>query len=145
MSFGDVDLSGRIKMETLEQVYLSQITEGWCSAPNLHVVLGEGHLYRSGWRCISIRLLRYCRQGLLLRRRNGRRYEYRLSEKGEDRLLYLYEKFSLRPGWEFRGNLGRIEKELAKTRRRITLKILESQNKRDEEKLRELDRSSYRS
>ena len=38
---------------------------------------------------LSMRLLRYCRQGLLVRRRDGHRLLYRLTEKGKRRGLLL--------------------------------------------------------
>ena len=79
MRFVDVDLSGKVKMETLEKVFLGEVTNGWCTAKDLfeYTILGA-HLYQSEWRSISIRLLRYYRAGLLRRRRKGRRFEYRL-------------------------------------------------------------------
>ena len=117
----DVDLSGRIKMETLEEVFLEELIYGWCTAKDLfkYTVLGA-EPYQSKWRCISIRLLRYHRSGLLTRRRKGRRFEYRLSEKGEDRLHYLWTRFNRlkpKPGWESKRRMGEIERELTELTR----------------------------
>lgn len=49
-------------------------------------------VYSSPWKTISMGLLRYYRQDLLLRMWRGRSYEYKLSFKGYFRLLYLREK-----------------------------------------------------
>jgi hypothetical protein len=139
----DVDLSGRVKMETLEAVLLEQLSHDWCTPKRLNeeTILGA-NLYQSEWRCISIRLLRYYRQGLLRRRRKGRTYEYQISEKGEDRLLYLWKKFKcLDPpiGWEFSGRLGRVHKELAEERRKLAISILEIQLERNKKLKKQLD------
>jgi len=85
------DISGRIKMHTLDDF---ELHPGWRSpkqvADSMHL---HDRLYRSKWRVHSIRLNRYCRIGLLDRRRRSRGYEYRLTEKGEHRLLYFWKKF----------------------------------------------------
>jgi hypothetical protein len=137
----DVDLSGKVKLETLEEVLLEQKMNGWCTAKDLyqHSTLGA-YLYQSEWRCISIRLLRYWRAGLLIRRRKGRRFKYRLSEKGENRLIYLWEKFGcleVSKTWEME-RLGKTQKELTEIRQEFAILILNRQNKRDKRKLKEL-------
>lgn len=119
----DVDRSGMIKLSTLQSLIFE-----WKSAKEL----GKNPLflsnpYRSGWRCLSIRLLRYTREGLLQRRRVGRCYEYKISLKGEDRLCYLWDKFgslSPPPDWRSNGRLGEIQYELAQARRKLEVRML---------------------
>jgi len=140
IALDDVDLSGKIKMMTLEWVLLKQNIKGWCSVMDLYrnPIFRLDHFYLSGSRCISIRLLRYYRAGLLQRRRKGRIFEYRLSRKGEDRLLYLWEKLGcLKPplNWESEGRLGIIEKELAEKRNFLAIQLLENQIQRQEKSL----------
>jgi len=91
-----LDLSGRIKAETLKTIFIEETLQpgGWCTAEDLlkDPVVGL-RLYWSQRNAVSMELLRYYRQGLLLRRRRGRCYEYKLSEKGHDRLWYFWRKF----------------------------------------------------
>jgi hypothetical protein len=137
----DVDLSGKVKLETLEEVLLEQKVNGWCTAKDLyqHSTLGV-YLYQSEWRCISMRLLRYWRAGLLIKKRKGRRFQYRLSEKGENRLIYLWEKFGcLKVSKTGEGDYhGKTQKELTEIRQEFTILILNRQNERDKRKLKEL-------
>lgn len=46
-------------------------------------------------RAVQMRLMRYARQGILQKRKSesGKGFEYRITERGEQRLYYLYEKF----------------------------------------------------
>ena len=78
-----------------------------------------------------MRLLRYKRQGLLIRRKiRGRLTEYKLSQKGEDRLIYFWDKFKLLvppPGWQSMGEEGRVGKELAEHRVSLHNEILANQ------------------
>ncbi|UCH01536.1 MAG: hypothetical protein JSV20_06655 [Candidatus Bathyarchaeota archaeon] len=92
--FQNPDLNRKIKIDTLEA-----LCGQWRSVKELfeRTTLRIG-LGRSQWRCLSIRLLRYYRAGLLYRRRVGRRYEYTLTEKGENRLFYLWINCGLLSG-----------------------------------------------
>lgn len=139
----DVDLSGRIKMETLEEILYEQSEKGWCSSKYMYKnSFGIDHRYKSRSKCISIRFLRYYRAGLLKRQRRGRGFVYNLSEKGEDRLLYFWEKFRrLEPpsDWMMKGRLGELEKRLAEMRRRYQLELLETKLRRSEKVLRSLN------
>lgn len=132
-SLVDSDRSGRVKMETLETVYLVQSFKKWCTAEDVLEFLSTPP-FDSGKRGVSMRLLRYKRQGLLIRRKwEGRLTEYKLSEKGEDRLIYFWKKFNLLEpalGWEDMGENGRVEKELADVRRSMCKKILNNQIER---------------
>ena len=58
---------------------------------------------------------------------------YKLSEKGEDRLIYFWKKFNLLEpplGWQDEGEKGGVEKELADERRSMCKKILNNQIER---------------
>ena len=132
----DVDRSGRVKMETLEIIYRVQSLKKWCSVYDVFWELeymGASPV-ESGRRGVSMRLLRYKRQGLLIRMKiRGKSTKYKLSQKGEDRLTYFWEKFELLdppPGWESMGEEGRLRKELADERFLISDKILSNQIKR---------------
>jgi hypothetical protein len=138
------DLSGKVKMETLEAVLIEQTMNDWCSPKKLYEesILGIKILF-SEWRCISIRLLRYYRQGLLRRRRKCRGYEYQLSDRGERRLVYFYRKFNCLqppPGWEFNGRLGELDKELAEQRGKLAIQILEAQSERLKKRHEQLEK-----
>ena len=131
-----VDRSGRVKMDTLEIVYLVQSYKGWCTAEDAYRELESfaASPFASGRRGVSMRLLRYKRQGLLIREKiQGRLTEYKLSKKGEDRLMYFWKKFSLLsppPRWQFMGEEGRNGKELAYQRFLLYKEILSNQIKR---------------
>jgi hypothetical protein len=106
----------------------------WRSANDLleQSRLGIDPRYRSD-KYLSMRLLRYYRAGLLKRRRHGKGYEYTLTHRGSDRLIFLWNKFNMLtppPGWEFRGELGRLEKELADRRREFAVMLLEEKQQR---------------
>lgn len=132
----DIDRSGRVKMDTLEIVYLVQSVEDWCTVEDVYQELEEMATspFESGRRGVSMRLLRYKRQGLLIRRKiGGRLTEYKLSQKGEDRLIYFWKKFKLlKPptGWQSMGEGGIIRKKLADERFSLYQEILSSQIKR---------------
>jgi len=89
-----VDPPSLRKMTTLEFLFLH---EGWHESskikadPDLRSISQEPSADRS----IQMRLVRYCRQGLVRRKRVGHGYAYHLTPKGEDRLFYLWEKFGV--------------------------------------------------
>lgn len=136
ISLEGIDRSGRVKMDTLEIVYLVQSYKGWCTAEDAYRELAyfAASPFASGRRGVSMRLLRYKRQGLLIRIKiEGRLTEYKLSQKGEDRLIYFWKKFSLLSppsGWQFMGEEGRDGKELAYQRFLLYKEILSKQIKR---------------
>lgn len=90
-----VDKSGIIKVKTLE-FFVFDYTHDWKSAKEFSKdPVFEAYLYCSGWRCLSIRLQRYWRQGLIDRKRFGRCYKYKLAFKGEQRLCHQWKKLGL--------------------------------------------------
>ena len=92
----NVDRSGKIKAMTLE-LFIFPILRDWRSAKELYdSSFFEALPYQSNWRSMSMRLLRYYRQGLLERKRYGRCYKYKLTFHGERRLNHLWEKFGMR-------------------------------------------------
>jgi hypothetical protein len=95
---------------------------------------GGASPFESGRRGISMRLIRYKRQGLLIRRKiGGRLTEFKLSQKGEDRLIYFWKNFKLLEpphGWQFMGEEGRIGKNLADVRISIYNDIVANQVER---------------
>ena len=109
-----IDRSGKVKMLTLETIYLIQSSKKWCTVEDLFRELEDvaASPFESGRRGVSMRLLRYERQGLLLRIKiRGRLTEYKLSQKGEDRLMYLWNKFKLLappPEWQSMGKEGKV-------------------------------------
>lgn len=142
----DVDLSGAIKMMTLEDVLFRQLEEGWCSPYDLYENSRSYNRYRLKSKCFSIRLLRYCRMGLLRRKRRNGIFVYTLSEKGEDRLLYLWKKLGCLdppPDWENKGSSGEAGKKLAEIRLNYAINLLESKKKRIEIALRILNNSKF--
>jgi hypothetical protein len=115
----DPDLTGKVKMETLQFFAFSL---GWHSPKDAYAdPFLEEPLYESEWRCLSIRLLRYYRQGLLRRRRRSRSFEYSITTKGEDRLIYLWEKLGY---LDFDRKLTEPEKRLVEIRARKAISIL---------------------
>lgn len=132
-SLMEIDRSGKVKMETLETIYLVQSYKKWCTVEDVYQFLESlaAEPFASGRRGVSMRLLRYNRQGLLIRRKiRGRLTQYKLSQKGEDRLIYFWNKFKLLvppPGWQFMGEEGRVEKELAVHRVALHSEILANQ------------------
>ena len=74
-----MDLSVRVKMETLEDILLWEFEySNRCSAKNLceDIILNEVLLK---WKRFSIRLLRYYRMELFRIKEGSRKYVYRLS------------------------------------------------------------------
>lgn len=70
---------------------------------------------------------------MLKRRRHGKGYEYTLTHRGEDRLIFLWTKFhklTPPPGWQYRGELERREKDLADLRRELAIMLLEEKQRR---------------
>ena len=120
-----IDRSGMIKLLTLENLIFE-----WKSAKELlNDSIFETYIYLSDWRCISMRLIRYYRQGLLRRKKVGHCYKYKLSIKGEERLYYLWNKFNLLsapPGWELMGRIGEIQYQLARARGKLAIQMLEN-------------------
>jgi len=118
-----IDRSGMIKLLTLETLIFE-----WKSAKELlNDSIFETYIYLSDWRCLSMRLLRYYRQGLLQRKKVGHCYKYKLSIKGEDRLYYLWNKFNLLsppPDWELKGRIGEIQYQLARARGKLAIQML---------------------
>jgi hypothetical protein len=95
--FEKLDVSGKIKMNTLREVQMWELGHNkGCTARDLHenTVLGAGAKV-SEWRYIAMRLLRYYRMGLLKRKKYFGEYQYTLSKKGENRLIFFWTKFSL--------------------------------------------------
>lgn len=70
----------------------------------------------AGPKCAPMRLLRYARQGLLVRKRRGREYEYEITTRGEERLLHL---------WRTKGllDVGKANSEREKKALEVRLKI----------------------
>lgn len=135
-SIEPIDRSGRVKMLTLETVYLVQCEKEWCTVADLYRELVDmaASPFESRRRGVSMRLLRYERQGLLIRYKiTGRLTKYKLSQKGEDRLIFLWKKFGLLtppPEWQSMGEEGKIGKELADARSSLSSGILENQMER---------------
>ncbi len=82
-------------MDTLEIVYLVQSYKGWCTTEDAYRELASfvASPFASGRRGVSMRLLRYKRQGLLIRIKiDGRLTEYKLSKKRERQTHLFLEK-----------------------------------------------------
>lgn len=84
-----IDRTGRVKADTLE--FFVRKSEP-CTAKELYKDSYLTPPLRNGGRSVEIRLLKYCRMGLLLRERNGRAYRYSITTEGETRLMYLWER-----------------------------------------------------
>ncbi len=70
-------------------------TEGWCTSLQVGQKLEEIGTVVLDIHALRMALVRYHRQGLLVRERREGSYAYRLSEKGARRLLWLKEQSSL--------------------------------------------------
>jgi hypothetical protein len=94
------DRRGNIKLETL--IYFFIIKKDWVSAkdllndstvqvymPDIEALYSDSPLNE---KCLSMRLLRLHKQGLLDRIRRGHKFLYKLTTKGEDRAVYLNRK-----------------------------------------------------
>ena len=133
VSLMDIDISGKVKMVTLETIYLVQSSRRWCNCEDLYRELKSmgASPFGSGKRGVSMRLLRYRRQGLLIGwKARGKLTRYKLSEKGENRLMHLWKKFGLLsppPDWQSAGEDGKIGKELASLRMSFLNRILKDQ------------------
>ncbi len=105
------------KLRTLE---FFTIYGKWIRPPELieDPLAGEKQTLPPKVKSVSVRLLRYFRQGLLERRRVGDGYEYRITYKGEKRLLYLWRS----KGYLDEGRAG-TDVEKAETRYRLELSI----------------------
>ena len=87
-----VDKTGRVKRDTLEYFLIH---------PGLHTpqelnadpYLGSADETREA--ALQMRLLRYVAMGLLTREKVSRAWGYALTMRGEDRLLWLWDKFGV--------------------------------------------------
>jgi hypothetical protein len=146
----EVDRSGRIKCKTLEILLFKKYESGydWFSAKELlSDSVFQLYPYLSGWRCLSMRLLRYTRQGLLERIKIGRCFKYRLTRRGEDRLEYLWNKFGmLSPVTEQRipEEVRHIKNTLSKSRLYLGIRMNQDRIKIVEERERQLARMDFR-
>jgi len=96
------------KLQTLEYFVL---TPGWHSAEEV-----QNDSLASRWegaapesRSVKMRLLRYSRMGLLAKTKVGRRWEYSVTTKGEERLLHLWRAGGLLDPHKANTNLDREE------------------------------------
>jgi hypothetical protein len=135
-----LDLSGKVKMDTLREILFWEFGyDRGCTARDLYekTLLGVGAKV-SEWRYISMRLLRYYRMGLLKRKKYFGEYQYTLSEKGENRLIYFWKRFDLLEppsDWIYRGEIGELENKLAQDRKWLLSEIKKRQLKRLRDKL----------
>ncbi|HYB75714.1 MAG TPA: hypothetical protein VEC08_02025 [Nitrososphaerales archaeon] len=130
----DVDLTGFVKIRTLEFFVMNQ---GWHTPERFQreVALGKWEDLYPLSRAVEMRFLRYTRSDLLERRKTGRRYEYTITRKGEQRWIYLLKKRGLLDP-ERAKTLQ--EKNLVSTRREVVLALLEKHKMNLEEKLSHL-------
>jgi len=84
-----IDRSGQVKARTLE---FFVINAGPHKAKELYSDPGVASPLVKEGRSIEIRLLKYCRMGLLRRERDGRAYKYTITTEGEDRLRHLWDR-----------------------------------------------------
>jgi hypothetical protein len=116
----NLDRSGRVKADTLE---FFATKPGWHSPSDLQLdpLLGAIYSRFPDNKSIQMRLLRYCRLGILKRKRVGRRYLYSITRVGKKRLVYLWEKL----GYLNQAN-ATTEKEgnLFDARREVVISIL---------------------
>jgi hypothetical protein len=120
----DLDRSGRVKADTLWYFYS---TPGQHASRDLLLSPALGALYSQFLenRSIQMRLLRYCKLGILSRERVGRGYLYSITETGKKRLVYLWEKL---------GDLDQTkavtepERKAIEARRKIAASILSEVN-----------------
>ena len=112
------------RIEWHDAIYFSQ--------RNLELVLYPSDLSR-----VSMRLLRYYRQGLLARRRKFHRFEYILTSKGKYRLLYLWEKLGMLkiPPWDDEEpELSQVKTDYAKMMIKLANSIREGLDSEKREK-----------
>lgn len=96
------------KLQTLEYFV---VTPGWHSAEEV-----RNDSLASGWegaapesRSVKMRLMRYSRMGLLAKMKKGRRFDYRVTTRGQERLLHLWRARGLLDPHRVNTNLEREE------------------------------------
>jgi hypothetical protein len=119
------------KLQTLEYFVL---TPGWHSAEEV-----RNDSLASGWesaapesRSVKMRLLRYSRMGLLAKMKVGRKWEYSVTTRGEERLLHLWRAGGLLDPHKTNTNL---EREEIATRLEVEQIVLD----REERELRRIE------
>ncbi len=109
------------KMATL--AYFA-VTPGWHSQAQVKNDQLASDLERlfPRMKSVSMRLLRYTKQGLLMRRRGKRGYEYAITMRGEERLLHLWRSKGLLDPDEAKTE---DERKVVSTRLRLERVLLE--------------------
>lgn len=118
------------KLQTLEYFV---VTPGWHSAEEV-----QNDSLASRWegaapesRSVKMRLLRYSRMGLLAKTKVGRRWKYRVTTRGEERLLHLWRAGGLLDPHRASTSL---EREEVATRLQVERVVLD----REERELRQM-------
>lgn len=117
------DATGRVKVDTLEFFVFH---DGWHPIKELlqDPVLAAPYSQDRTSRAIHMRLARYAHRGLLVRRWTSGEYEYAITAKGEDRIIYLWEKLSYTDTMR---TLTEVEKPLVERRLEKTIEIARKQ------------------
>jgi hypothetical protein len=128
LEFMDVDRSGRVKADTLEFFLIN---------PGCHSVktLNSDPILCNPYTpevdsYLQMRLLRYTRDGLLKRQKVSRRYKYIITERGEDRLFYLWKKLGYLNTDE---NLSQEEKMHVSDRLNMKISVLKARKMKIEQ------------
>lgn|GEM_PF-5153250 len=87
-----VDRTGKVKRDTLEYFL---IHPGLHTPQELNADSYLGSANETGEAALQMRLLRYVAMGLLAREKVSRAWGYALTMRGEDRLLWLWDKFGV--------------------------------------------------
>ena len=116
-----IDKTGRTKARTLE-FFLNH--KGPHKAKELYSDPEVASPLMKGGRCIEIRLLKYCRMGLLSREREGRAYRYSITTEGENRLRYLWDRL----GYLTVGpSNSELEREVVRKRLKTCIALVDKQ------------------
>lgn len=117
------DTSGRVKVDTLEFFVFH---DGWHPINELlqDPVLAAPYSLDRNSRAIHVRLARYAHRGLLVRRWRSGEYEYAITTKGEDRIIYLWDKLGYTDTMR---TLTEDEKQLMELRLEKTIEIARKQ------------------
>jgi hypothetical protein len=123
------DRSGEVAALTLKY-FVTHPTSHTATELTKDPILGNMLARDRGDRALRVRLLRYSRQGLLLRKRERREYHYEITKFGENRLIHLWERAGLL-------DPAKADSEVAREEMKVRLELVRSILKAQEKQLTE--------
>jgi len=123
------DRSGKVAALTLEY-FVSHPASHTATELTEDPTLGNTLARDMGDKALMVRLLRYSRQGLLRRKREGGQYRYEITRRGEKRMIYLWERSGLL-------DPANVDSDAAREEMKLRLELVKSILKMQERKLKE--------